>query len=432
VTLVDELHARIAESGPLSFAEVMAAALYHPRFGYYTRLRGFGAEGDFVTSPELHPIFGFLLARQVEDVWRALGEPEPLRILEIGGGSGALAESLLRGLRLRVSYVIDETSPSLRSTQQRRLSGLPVGWTAAGEKFHVVLANEVLDAQPVVRLTVRGGQLRELRVDHDFTWVETQPPPEAEAYFQRLGFLPPEGAIADVNLGLTAWVEQTSVRLADRGLLLVLDYGYPAESLFTRTQGTLLTYFHHTLGSDPLVRLGQQDISVHVDFSTLARAAHQAGLDVLGVTSQRTLLRNLGVEPLLRPLRSPEDRRAVEQLLDPHGLGRIGALFAAKDTRRSQDSRRMSSSLSKPQVSAVGLQYDGDLTAGFWDATSQTRTLRVAQAPSDAGAFQGYVPVGLVGGHDWRPSDLPTLDTRDDFLDQWREAFAEEEAPTCR
>jgi SAM-dependent MidA family methyltransferase len=410
-SLEDELRARIAESGPLSFAEVMAAALYHPRFGYYTRLRGFGAEGDFVTSPELHPAFGFLLARQVADLWRALGEPEPLRILEIGGGSGALAESLLRAVRLPVSYVIDETSPSLRARQQDRLRGLPVGWTPSGQ-FDLVLANEVLDAQPVVRVTVRDGQLRELRVGHDFTWVATEPTPELQAYFERLGMLPLEGAIADVNLGLAEWVEQTSVRLAERGVLLVLDYGYPAESLFTRKQGTLLTYFRHTLGSDPLVRLGQQDISVHVDFTTLARAAHQAGLDVLGVTSQRTLLRNLGVEPVLRRLRSPEDRRAVEHLLDPAGLGRIGALFAAKDTRRSQDSRRMSSCRT----------------------TSDFEENRQAPcSPSKTHGFQDYVPVGLVGGREWPVEDVPTLRTREDpFLDQWREAFAEEEAPTCR
>jgi SAM-dependent MidA family methyltransferase len=362
----------MAERGPLSFAEVMAAALYHPRFGYYTRLRGFGADGDFVTSPELHPAFGFLLARQVEDVWEALGRPEPLRILEIGGGTGALAESLLEAVRLPVSYVIDETSPSLRARQQERLRGLRVGWTPSGE-FDLVLANEVLDAQPAVRLTVRDGQVRELRVSHDFTWVEAQPDAELQAYFERLGCLPPEGATAEVNLQLAAWVEQTAARMAERSLLLVLDYGYPAESLFARQQGTLLTYYRHTLGSDPLLRLGHQDISVHVDFTTLARAAHAVGLDVLGVTSQRTLLRNLGVEPVLRQVRSPQDRRAVEQLLDPHGLGRIGALFAARD-------------------------------------------------------LDGYQPVGLVGGRDWRLESAPTLATDDDdpFLDLWREAFEEQ------
>jgi SAM-dependent MidA family methyltransferase len=270
-------------------------------------------------------------------------------------------------------------SPSLRSTQERRLAGYPVEWSSAESDFQVVLANEVLDAQPVVRLTVRDGRLRELRVGPELRWVEADAPAEAEAYFARLGVLPPEGGVAEVNLGLAAWVDQTSARLAERGLLLVLDYGYPAENLFSRTQGTLLTYYRHTMGSDPLVRLGRQDISAHVDFTTLATAAHQAGLDVLGVTSQRTLLRNLGVEPLLRRLRSPDDRRALEQLLDPHGLGRIGALFAGR-------------------------------------------------------GLEGYTPVGLVGGRDWPVLEVPEVARDDGFMDLWRDAFAgeEQEAPTCQ
>jgi SAM-dependent MidA family methyltransferase len=180
-----------------------------------------------------------------------------------------------------------------------------------------------------------------------------------------------------VNVRLAEWVQQTAARMAERSLLLVLDYGYPAERLFNRKHGTLLTYYRHTLGSDPLVRLGRQDISAHVDFTTLATAAHQAGLDVLGVTSQRTLLRNLGVEPVLRLLRSPEDRRAVAQLVDPGGLGRIGALFVGR---------------------------------GLGD----------------------YQPVGLVGGRDWPlVEEPPVVGGRDPFLDLWQEAF-EQEAPTCR
>jgi SAM-dependent MidA family methyltransferase len=109
--------------------------------------------------------------------------------------------------------------------------------------------------------------------------------------------------------------------MAERSLALILDYGYPAENLFSRRQGTLLTYYRHTLGSDPLQRLGEQDISVHVDFTTLATAAHRAGLQVIGVTSQATLLRNLGLFEL------QGDRRAVWPLVDPNGLGRIGVLF---------------------------------------------------------------------------------------------------------
>jgi SAM-dependent MidA family methyltransferase len=306
------LRERIAREGPLSFREVMQLALYHPEYGYYSNLRGFGAQGDFITSPEVHPVFGELVARQAIDLWEYLGRPRPLRILEFGAGSGALAQALLARVP-DVAYAIDEPSPSLRQVQRARLGALP---PRAGSP-HLVIANEVLDALPVHRVTVRGGRLRELRVAAELQWVEAEPPTELQAYFERLGLLPPEGAVTEVNLGLQPWVQRLALTL-EHGLALIFDYGYAAEALYARPQGTLLTYYRHTLGSDPLVRLGQQDISVNVDFTTLATCAHAAGLQVIGITSQRAFLRNLGIGA-----RAPG-------LVDPNGLGRIGVLFLGR------------------------------------------------------------------------------------------------------
>jgi SAM-dependent MidA family methyltransferase len=303
---------RAARQGPLSFAEVMELALYHPEHGYYTNLRGFGADGDFITSPELDPAFGQLVARQAIDLWSFLDRPRRFRMLEFGAGSGALAQALLRHVP-GAAYAIDEPSPSLRAVQRARLGDLP----PLDGPPHLVIANEVLDALPVHRVTVRAGALRELRVDADLHWVECDAQPPLVAYFEKLGLSPPEGALTEVNLGLEPWVRQLAGRL-ERGMALILDYGYPAEAFYARTQGTLLTYYRHTLGSDPLVRLGEQDISVNVDFTTLATAAHDAGLEVIGVTSQRAFLRNLGLG-----MRAP-------QLIDPNGLGRIGVLFLGR------------------------------------------------------------------------------------------------------
>ncbi|MDQ3810953.1 MAG: SAM-dependent methyltransferase [Chloroflexota bacterium] len=306
------LRERIAREGPLSFREVMAAALYHPRYGYYSNLRGFGADGDFVTSPELDPIFGQILARAANHLWEYLGRPRPFRVLEYGAGSGALAAAMLEALPY-AEYAIEEPSPSLRRLQRARLGELapPTG------SPHLVIANEVLDALPVHRVTVRDGRLRELRVDRDLQWVEFDPPPTLEAYFARLKLLPPEGAVTEACLDLEPWVAGLARRL-ERGLALILDYGYTAEALYARQQGSLLTYYRHTLGSDPLVRLGEQDISVHVDFTSLATCAHRSGLQVIGVISQGTLLRNLGIGT-----RRPE-------LVDPRGLGRVGVLFLGR------------------------------------------------------------------------------------------------------
>lgn len=383
------LHQRIAEQGPLSFRDFMAAALYHPELGYYSTLQGFGDEGDFVTSPEVHPLFGALLARQAREVWEWVQRPAEFRILELGAGSGALAAALLAaahaeapGFARAVRYQVLEIGPTLRRRQQARLRDEPVTWPGEGdpnsEAPHFVLANEVLDAQPVHRVVWREGGPRELRVGHDargqFEWVEQPTAPAAvHQYFAGLGLPVPEDTIVEVNLGLHAWAADLARRLAGPGVALVLDYGYRARDLLAHTRGTLLTYFRHQLGSDPLVRVGQQDISCHVDFTTLARAGHEAGLKVLGLTSQAELLRNLGIGPYARALRADADRRAVRELLDPAGLGRIQALFLSSK-------------------------------------------------------MPGFRPVGLDGSADWPPPawipSLPPPAGGDSFLDQWDEAFA--------
>jgi SAM-dependent MidA family methyltransferase len=352
----------------------MAAALYHPRLGYYARLRGFGAHGDFITSPETHPAFGFLLARQAVDLWEALGRPRPFRILEWGAGSGALARSMLDQLPAP-SYTIQETSPSLREVQRRRLVGYPVSWHVRG-RFHLILANEVVDAQPVHRVVMRDGRLRELLVglnENGFCWIESDQVSSAiETYFAHVGVLPPEGGVAEINLELPRFVEHIARRV-QRGMALILDYGNTADQLFRRSQGTLLTYYKHTMGSDPLARLGEQDISIQVDFTSLVMAARSAGLQIFDAIRQRGLLRNLGIDQLISAVRSPTDRQALSSLIDPNGLGRLIALFLGRD-------------------------------------------------------LSGYTPVGLSGKRVWpEPTDIPLLppDQRDeDFLSQWREAFS--------
>jgi SAM-dependent MidA family methyltransferase len=391
------LRERIRAEGSVSFRDVMQAALYHPQYGYYTNLRGFGAEGDFITSPECHPAFGWLLGRQALDVWEALGRPLPFNILELGAGSGALAESLTGFLREHVSdirYTIDELSPSLRSVQQRRLVQPMFRWDKPAESrehaeppehaesrepgepagAHFIVANEVADALPVHRVVRRDGRFRELRValdDHGaFTWVEADNAPhDVDVYFTALNYLPPEGHVVDVSLGLPAWVSSIALRLDQRGVALILDY------TASPPRDSLLTYYRHTLGSDPFVRLGQQDLSAHVDFRTLVRVALAEGLRA-GATAQRGLLLNLGFEQVVSRLTGPTDRQALAQLVDPNAMGgQIAAAF---------------------------------LIRGLPD----------------------YRPAGAVGRPDWPPPhhipSLPPNDEEQAFLDQWREVFEDE------
>ena len=208
----------------------------------------------------------------------------------------------------------------------------------------LILANELVDAFPVHLVAVRDGRLLERYValdDDRLAWAEDEPStPAIAAYFERLGLLPGEGSIAEVNLAGLAWAERTAATLA-RGALLLVDYGYPADELYAphRRYGTLLTYRAHTLGSDPLVRVGEQDITSHVDFTSLARAGERAGLATSGLVDQATFLTNLGLRQYLRrlgraPLRAREhdaNRRALLALLDPDGLGAVKVLIQTRD-----------------------------------------------------------------------------------------------------
>jgi SAM-dependent MidA family methyltransferase len=381
LTPVEELlRGRIRQDGALPFREVMQAALYDPVHGYYTNLRGFGEQGDFITSPERHPAFGWLLGRQALDAWEALDRPRPFRILELGAGSGALAAPLFEFLRdsgvSEIAYTIDETSPSLRSVQRARLTDAAFRWTGTEEAAHFIVANEVADALPVHRMVWRAGHCHELYVGLDerdaLTWVEqATPSAELDAYFAALHHVPDEGSIADVCLDLAAWLRHLAGRL-ERGVGLVIDYAASPP------RDSLLTYYRHSMGSDPLVRLGQQDISTHVDLRTLVRLAIAEGLRA-GATAQSGLLLNLGFAQVQAQLSGPTDRQALAHLVDPKGAGgQIAAVFLLRD-------------------------------------------------------LPGYRPVGAVGRDDWpAPAHLPSLppdQDESDFLDQWREAFGGDQTP---
>ena len=360
----------IAREGPLSFREVMQAALYDADHGYYTHLRGFGAAGDFITSPERHPAFGWLLGRQALDVWEALDQPKPFRILELGAGSGALAEPLMRFLRGQgldeVVYTLEEISPSLREVQRARLTDAAFRWHGADEPHHFILANEVADALPVHRAVVRSGKFHELCVGPEMTFVVMdRPSKEIGRYFEALHYVPPEGSMVDVCLELADWVRSIAARL-EHGVALVMDY------TASPPRDSLLTYYKHTLGSDPLVRLGRQDISAHVDLRSLVRMAIAEGLRA-GATAQRGLLFNLGFAQVQGTLTHMTDRQALAHLVDETAAG--------------------------GQIAAVFL---------------------LRGMPSD------YKPAGAFG-RDWPPPrDVPSLPPNQDeadFQSQWQEAF---------
>ncbi len=344
--LIAAIHTAILAHGPLTFAAFMELALYHPRFGYYSTLRAApGARGDYVTSPETHPVFGALLARQALDVWARLDRPHPFHVEEWGAGSGRLAADLLRTaplldpeLAMNTSYTIVERSEALVRVQRRLLRPWAgrVRWVAAADSGapDLVLAHELLDAFPVHRVRRRDSTLRELYVDRTadgFCETEGDPStPALAAHFARLGLLPPEGAVVEVNLAACEWVRGVAARLT-RGAVMVIDYGHPAEVLYSpgNAAGRLRTYFRQGVGADPFARIGWQDLTTDVDLTSVLLEGRATGLEPLGIARQRDFLHRLGLEGFTEAVRGAAlpvataraSLAGLAALAQPGGLG---------------------------------------------------------------------------------------------------------------
>jgi len=344
--LLSLLRDRIRREGPLTFAQFMEAALYHPEHGYYLRSASpIGAQGDFMTAPVHHPAFGRLVGRRVRQILEGLGDPEAI-VVEMGAGDGSLAHGVLTELApdLRPRYRIIEPFPVWRARQERRLAefGAQVEWTPGldeCEPFRGVFhSNELPDAFPVHRVVVRDGRLRELWVDVEGDrLVEREGEPSTPAlagYFAALGLLPREGHVAEVCLALEPWTAQVCERLT-AGAFLTLDYGATAEELFGRPEagGTLRAYQDQAVAVDPLAAPGALDLTADVDFTTLIRTAERCGLRLAAFTTQRDFLLAVGWRDWLRTT-DPGGRRALADLIDPELMGRTRVLEMVRTDER--------------------------------------------------------------------------------------------------
>jgi len=353
-----------AAGGWLSFDNWMAQALYAPGLGYYaagslklaeaaanpgsgaapgTGARAAAPSGDFVTAPELTPLFGQTVARQVAQVLEATGTVD---ILEFGAGSGALAASVIETLDangLNVRYAIVEVSADLKARQRARLSrfGGRVTWLdGVPQRFAgCVLANEVLDAMPVQLL--RWGEHGELlqrgvtvSSHGDFEW-EDRPADAATRALLAARMPPLPGYVTELNVQAEAWVGGMGDWL-ERGAALLLDYGFPQREYYhpQRSEGTLMCHLRHHAHANPLVYPGLQDITAHVDFTAMADAALEGGLDVLGYTSQARFLMNAGLMQTLAGL-DPQDAVSharnmgpVQKLLSEAEMGELFKVLA--------------------------------------------------------------------------------------------------------
>lgn len=324
-----------AHGGWLSFDHWMTQALYAPGLGYYAagnvKLADTDGDvrapaGDFVTAPQLTPLFARTLARQAAQVLR---QTQTDAVLEFGAGTGALAEGVLRELDAmgldQTRYLILEVSADLRARQAERLAafGERVQWLdALPQRFAgCVLANEVLDAMPVsiFRWSDTGEVLeRGVAVDaaQGFVWEDRPAPPAlAAAVAARMPALP--GYVSEINLQGEAWIAAMGGWL-ERGAALLVDYGFPRSEYYhpQRAGGTLMCHLRHHAHGDPFTAPGLQDITAHVDFTAMADAALAAGLQVLGYTSQARFLMNAGLMDLLAQL-DPGDVQQYAQAVAP-------------------------------------------------------------------------------------------------------------------
>jgi SAM-dependent MidA family methyltransferase len=349
---------RIRRADGITFAEFMDLALYHPEYGYYrSNPARMAPGGDYVTSPETHPVFGFLLTSWLRQTWLQAGRPGAWTVLEGGAGTGRLAAQILasaplldRDFAAALWYRIAEPSPASSLLQRQSVAEYEdrVTWMpsidTAGEPFAgCVLANELLDAFPVHRVIRQGRALRELWVvEREGVLVE-----EARAlsttllrdYFRDHGFLPRQGVPVEVNLEAPRWMGRAA-GLLSRGFVLILDYGWTARELYRRRRksGTVRSYHRHTVCSDPFRLIGEQDLTADVDFTAVIRAGEQAGLVTREYTRQCEFLARLAWQAWREQLSVPSlpgtqaARRpgAAAELVDPCELGDTRVLVQEK------------------------------------------------------------------------------------------------------
>jgi SAM-dependent MidA family methyltransferase len=332
----------------MTFAEYMALCLYHPEHGYYTRgEERTGVRGDYFTSPDLHPIFARLLARQAAEMWEVLRRPAPFAWVEMGPGRGWFARDFLGWVRqarpdfsTALHYFAIEPSPLQQTRLRERLSESGL---AESVRIHANLeeiepitgcffSNELVDAFPVSVVTRAGGRLKEIYValEGDALSEKLGPisDPAIAAAVARYANRLEEGHRVEVSLAADRWMRSVAEKLT-RGFVLTIDYG----KLYTpdRPRGTLMAYRRHVASEDYYAAPGEQDLTAHVNFSALIDAGKESGLDFAGFTTQERLLMALGEENAFADLYDPgqseveklQARLKLKRLIHPEGMGGI-------------------------------------------------------------------------------------------------------------
>lgn len=350
MSIRDQIEGEIRQRGPIPFSRYMQICLYDPALGYYSRnAEQFGKAGDFYTASDVHAAFGRLLARQFDEMWRALDCPPQMEILELGPGRGLFARDVLDwskknfpGFFSALTYTLQESSPVLRAKLRESLrehidagkATVPEGWPAGPCRTLppdvpiIVFANELFDALPVEILSPAGKLYIALENNrlHE-TWFAPQP--EELEFLDRYGVHPEASQRIEVCLPAQNWISQIA-RSIQRGFFLIIDYGYTRnEQLAGRHRGTLMAYRHHSASPDPYQAPGEQDLTAHVNFTALAAACEQAGLKVEKLLTQSQFLLGIGEKnqfaDAFADCRLPQEQAKaalqLKHLVTPVGMG---------------------------------------------------------------------------------------------------------------
>ncbi len=340
-----EISNLIHKRGKITFADFMELALYHPEHGYYTSGKEkFGKRGDYYTSSDVHYVFGELIARQMEQMWRLLGSNR-FTVVEIGAGKGWLCHDILTFIRNeypgffeKIDYKIVEISQNLIERQSNTLKGLEerVSWESFSENgfsFEPIdgcfLSNEFVDSLPAHQVIVENNNLREIYVtikdDVFCEKIDELSSPELRDYFDNLKINLKEGQRAEVNLKTLDWVKNISCYL-NRGFVITIDYGHLAEELYSeeRYRGTLMCYYEHTTSENPYERIGNQDITSHVNFSSIMDEGTRSGLSTTGFVRQSNFLIALGILNKMNDAQGDISKLlTMKNLFLPGGMGDV-------------------------------------------------------------------------------------------------------------
>ncbi|OGW56537.1 MAG: hypothetical protein A2Z09_05280 [Nitrospirae bacterium RBG_16_43_8] len=333
---------KIKKEGPITFKTYMETALYEPELGYYTSQKTrIGRSGDFYTSSHLHPAFGIMIGKQIEEMWEIMDRPSDFKIVEMGSGTGYLCKDILDYLKNRelfnsLNYTIVELNPAMKTSRQNLLTDFSekISWASSIRQLNNIkgcfLSNELLDAFPV-HIIEMNEEIKEIFVSTDnekLTEIKgALSASEMADYIKKFSMELEKGHRTEINLEIKKWLSEINSVLTE-GFILTIDYGYSSGDYYSedRNRGTLLCYHKHQMTEDPYQNIGEQDITAHINFSSVKKWGDELGIKTIGFCRQGTFLVSLGIDEVIAEIHKnsadyPFEVARIKKLILPGTIG---------------------------------------------------------------------------------------------------------------